>query len=56
MPDPKPPRPRGRPRETEPRAMVSTWMPAREHDKLIAIATKQGTSISRTIRALVAKA
>ena len=54
--DPKPSRPRGRPRVDEPRANVSTWLPAREHDRLIALARDRGISVSRTIRTLVAKA
>lgn len=48
-----PPRPRGRPRVNEPRASVSTWLPAGAHDRLIRLAQQQEQSISATIRQLL---
>lgn len=44
---------RGRPRVTEPRAAVSTWLPAGAHDRLIELAKEQEQSISATIRQLL---
>lgn len=40
----------GRPRVDEPRASVSTWLPAKDHDRLIELANKCGQSVSATIR------
>lgn len=44
---------RGRPRVSEPRASVSTWLPATAHDQLIALAKREERSISATIRRLL---
>jgi len=44
---------RGRPRVTEPRASVSTWLPATAHDQLIELAKREEQSISATIRQLL---
>jgi hypothetical protein len=52
-------RPRGRPRGTgrswvtEPRATVSTWLPAGAHDKLIALAKREDRSVSETVKRLI---
>jgi hypothetical protein len=44
---------RGRPRGSrvrEPRSSVSTWLPARHHDRLIRMANRRGASVSATVR------
>lgn len=46
-------RPRGRPRVEEPRASVSTWLPAGAHDRLIELAKREEQSISATVRRLL---
>lgn len=43
----------GRPRVDEPRASVSTWLPAGAHDRLIALAKREEQSISATVRRLL---
>lgn len=43
----------GRPKVDEPRASVSVWLPAKAHDRLIALAKKEEKSISATIRHLL---
>lgn len=49
----EPPRGRGRPRVEEPRASVSTWLPATAHDRLIRIANQRETSVSDVVRQAV---
>lgn len=44
---------RGRPPVAEPRASISTWMPASTHDKLIALAKRDEVSISALVRSLL---
>lgn len=44
------PRPRGRPRASEPHTAVSTWLPASEHDRLIRRANREGLSLSSLVR------
>jgi hypothetical protein len=53
MADTKEPRQRGRPKVDEPRASVSTWLPASEHDRLIKLAQKHEQSISSMVRSLL---
>lgn len=48
-----PPRRGGRPRVTEPRSTVCTWVPAKTHDRLITLAKQRGVSVSAVVRALV---
>jgi hypothetical protein len=48
-------RPRGRPRVPESRSTVSTWLPNRLHDRLIAEAHAQTKSVSATVRALIVR-
>ena len=43
----------GRPRVEEPRASVSTWLPAGAHDRLIELAKREEQSVSATIRQLL---
>lgn len=43
----------GRPRVEEPRASVSTWLPAGAHDRLIELAKREERSISETVRRLL---
>lgn len=40
----------GRPRAKEPRTSVSAWIPASEHDKLIALANEKEMSLSAFVR------
>ena len=47
------PKGRGRPKVEEPRAAVSTWLPANEHDRLIQLANKHETSVSALVRHLL---
>lgn len=47
------PRRRGRPRVSEPRSTVSTWLPAHAHDRLIQIAKREERSISAVVRQLL---
>jgi hypothetical protein len=47
------PRRRGRPRVSEPRSTVSTWLPAHAHDRLIQIAKREEQSISAVVRQLL---
>lgn len=44
---------RGRPRVREPRSSVSTWIPARHHDRLIRLANRRGESVSATVRQVI---
>lgn len=43
-------KPGGRPRNAEPSATVCTWVPARTHDRLIAVAERHGCSVSEYVR------
>lgn len=43
----------GRPRSEEPKTSVSTWIPAREHDRLIRLANQREQSVSETVRQLL---
>lgn len=43
----------GRPRAIEPGSKVSTWLPAREHDRLIQEAARRGASVSEVLRAAI---
>lgn len=43
----------GRPRSDEPKTSVSTWIPAREHDRLIRLANQRDQSVSQTVRQLL---
>jgi hypothetical protein len=51
--DGEPQRRRGRPRVSEPRSTVSTWLPAHAHDRLIQIAKREELSISAVVRQLL---
>lgn len=41
---------RGRPRVEEPRTAVSTWLPVRQHDRLIQLANQNEQSVSDFVR------
>jgi len=43
----------GRPRADEPRATVSTWMPASAHDRLIQLAKEHEVSVSALVKSLL---
>lgn len=43
----------GRPKNDDPGATVCTWLPSREHDKLIRLANKHETSVSAIVRLLI---
>lgn len=45
-----PERRRGRPRVLETSAAVTTWLPAKEHDRLIRIANEHEISVSALVR------
>jgi hypothetical protein len=48
------PRPRGRPRlSDESCTSVSTWMPERYHDRLIAMANQKNVTVSRLVSQLL---
>lgn len=48
------PRPRGRPRVHEPRATVSTWVPATLHDRLVKMAEQHTDgNVSALVRRLL---
>lgn len=44
---------RGRPKADEPSSPVTTWLPAGDHDRLIAIAKREEKTISALVRELV---
>lgn len=44
---------RGRPRVSEPRSSVSTWVPASYHDRLIKMANQKDVSVSMLVRSLL---
>lgn len=48
-----PKRPRGRPRVEEPRASVSTWLPASYHDRLIKMANNRNESVSSLVKSML---
>jgi hypothetical protein len=50
MDDAIPQRKRGRPRAKEQMSAVSTWIPARQHERLASIARRQGVSVSRAVK------
>jgi len=50
---PPPPRKGGRPPAREPRAVVSTWLPASEHDRLIREAVRRDESLSSLVRRIL---
>lgn len=50
------PRRRGRPRVEEPRASVSTWMRAKDHDFLVRLADERSISVSAVVRQIVTSA
>jgi len=51
---PQPPRKKGgRPRNPEPGARVSTWMPASEHDRLCRLALQRDESVSSLVRRIL---
>lgn len=43
----------GRPKNAEPGSRVTAWVPAREHDALVALAKARDQSISAVIRTLI---
>ncbi len=47
------PRKRGRPRARDPLAPLTIWISARDHDRLTAIASRRGSSVSATARILL---
>lgn len=47
------PRPRGRPRVSQPGTSVSTWLTPQEADKLIQLANKREQSVSALVRLIV---
>jgi hypothetical protein len=46
-------RKRGRPRVSEPRSSVSTWVPASYHDRLIKMAEQKDVSVSMLVRSML---
>lgn len=52
-PDDRPVNRGGRPRVDEPRATVSTWLPASYHDRLIELANQQDVKVSALVRQLL---
>jgi len=44
---------RGRPRVAEPRSTLSTWVPAREYDRLVKMANHREQSLSSLVRDLL---
>ena len=44
---------RGRPRVSEPRSSVSTWVPASYHDRLIEMANQKDVSVSMLVRSML---
>lgn len=44
---------RGRPRVTQPRSSVSTWVPTTYHDRLIKMANAQDTTVSSLVRQII---
>lgn len=46
---------RGRPPALEKGSAVTTWIPAREHDRIANIARRAGLSVSAVVRSLLAK-
>ena len=53
MPTPIPERRRGRPRASEPGSSVSTWIPAKDHDRLIELSNRCGQKVSETVRQIL---
>jgi len=53
VPTPPPKRPPGRPRSAVPGSTVSTWVPASDHDKLVALARRRDTSVSEMLRRVI---
>jgi hypothetical protein len=47
------PKKRGRPRVSEPRSSVSTWVPASYHDRLIEMASAKDISVSMLVRSML---
>lgn len=43
----------GRPRATESKSSVSTWVSSTEHDRLIRLATERDQSVSETVRQIL---
>lgn len=43
----------GRPRSDEPKTTVSTWLPTKEHDRLIRLANERDQSVSQTVRQIL---
>jgi len=49
------PKPRGRPRVTEPGSCVSTWVRQTDHDRLIQLAKKYDLTVSQVVARLLAR-
>lgn len=47
------PKKRGRPRVSEPRSTVSTWVTVSQHDRLVRLADQHGVSVSTVVKSLV---
>jgi len=45
----------GRPPAPEPGSRISSWVPAKDHDRLIRLARARGVSVSSVIRGLVTR-
>lgn len=43
----------GRPRATEPRSSVSTWIPVSQHDQLVRLANQREVSVSTLVKSLI---
>lgn len=43
----------GRPRSQEPKSTVSTWISAREHDRLIRLANEREQTVSKTVLQII---
>lgn len=49
-------RPRGRPRASEPKSPLTTWVPASYHDRLSVLALKHDVSVSKVVCILLDQA
>ncbi len=51
--EPPTPRKGGRPPAREPGAIVSTWLPASDHDRLLRLAARRDETLSALVRRLL---
>lgn len=53
MANPQVPRPRGRPKVSEPSTPVSAWVKTSQYDKLVRLANQRDTTVSQLVRDLI---